>query len=261
MPPSRLKRLLAQGETTLGLWVTLEAPSITEIASTMGLDWVVIDAEHGHLDLKEIVEHLRAARNTKTTPLVRIQEIEQGLIKRVLDIGAEGILVPQVRTAEEVARAVAFAKYPPQGVRGIGAERSTRWGMGIPHHVRTANARTLVIPIVENVRAVENFREILSVPGIDAIFFGPHDLAASAGHPGEWANPKVMRSILEMRRRAARRGIPCGILAASAAEARLRRKQGFHMIGIGIDSVLLIRAAQEMLAALGRPVRKEAWHA
>src|SRR5262245_32591173 len=123
-----LKEKLRRGKTTLGLWIGLEAPSITEIATDLALDWVVIDAEHGHLDFKEIIEHLRTARNTQTTPLVRIQEIEIGLIKRVLDIGAAGILVPQVRNAEEVAQAVKFAKYPPLGLRGIGAERSTRWG-------------------------------------------------------------------------------------------------------------------------------------
>src|SRR3954454_10066592 len=108
-----LKQKLAQGQTTRGLWVTLEAPTITEIAVTLGFDWVVVDAEHGHLDFKEILEHLRVMRHSATTPLVRIQEIEQGLIKRVLDLGAAGIIVPQVRDAGEVEQAVRFAKYPP----------------------------------------------------------------------------------------------------------------------------------------------------
>src|SRR5437870_12293353 len=109
-----LKQKLAAQQTTLGLWITLESPSITEIAVELGYDWVVIDAEHGHLDFKEILEHLRATRNATTTPLVRVQEIEQGLIKRVLDLGAAGILIPQVTTAAEVDQAVRFAKYPPQ---------------------------------------------------------------------------------------------------------------------------------------------------
>src|SRR5438552_12124985 len=122
-----LKQKLGQKQTTLGLWVTLESPSITEIAVTLGYDWVCIDAEHGHLDFKEIQEHFRVTRNTATTPLVRIQEIEQGLIKRVLDIGAAGILVPQITTVEEVQRAVSFAKYPTWGVRGVGGERATQW--------------------------------------------------------------------------------------------------------------------------------------
>src|SRR6266702_1508542 len=103
---NKLTQKLAAGQTTHGLWITLESPTITEIAVTLGYDWVCIDAEHGHLDFKEIQEHFRVTRNTATTPLVRIQEIEQGLIKRVLDIGAAGILVPQITTVEEVQRAV-----------------------------------------------------------------------------------------------------------------------------------------------------------
>lgn len=244
-----------------GLWVTLESPSITEIAATMGLDWVVIDAEHGHLDLKEVMEHLRATRGSKTLPLVRVQEVEQGLIKRVLDIGAAGILVPQVRSADEVARAVRFAKYPPEGVRGIGAERATRWGMGIRSHVRVANRKTLVIPIVECVEAMEDFPAILGVRGVDAIFFGPHDLAASMGFPGVWNHPEVIRRILAMRKSAARRGVPCGILAPSVQETKLRGRQGFRMIALGIDSLLMIGALADRLAALGRRVPPSAWEA
>ena len=116
-----LKQKLARGETTVGMWITLESASISEIAATLGYDWVVIDTEHGHLDFKEVVEHIRATRNSSTTPLVRIQEIEQGVIKRVLDLGAHGILVPQVVDAAEVERAVRFAKYPPGESAGSAA--------------------------------------------------------------------------------------------------------------------------------------------
>jgi len=241
------------------MWVTLEAPSVTEIAATMGLDWVVIDAEHGSLDFKEVQEHLRATRGSQTAPLVRVQEIEQGLIKRVLDLGAEGILVPQVRSAAEVAQAVRFAKYPPAGVRGIGAERATKWGMGIPSRARTANRETLVIPIVECVEAADDFEAILAVPGVDAVFFGPHDFAASAGHPGVWSHPDVLRRILAMRKTAAKAGMPCGILAFDEKEGRLRKSQGFRMISVGIDTVLMIRTLQRMMAALGRPVPPSVW--
>jgi len=257
---NRLKEKFQNHDLTLGLWVTLESASITEIATVMGLDWILVDAEHGHLDLKEIMEHVRATRNTDTTPLVRIEEIEQGNIKRVLDIGAEGILVPQVRTAEDVATAIRFAKYPPVGVRGIGAERATRWAMGIQGYTATANENILVIPLIENMDAVHNFESILSVPGIDAIFFGPHDLAASCGYLGEWAHPQVMEHIFTMRRAAEAAGLPTGIMTANPAEARKRREQGFNMLAIGIDTVLMVRAAQEMMEALDRPVSEEVWN-
>lgn len=241
------------------MWVTLESPSITEIAATMQMDWVVIDAEHGHLDMKEIIEHLRAARNSKTTALVRIQEIEEGLIKRVLDIGAEGILIPQVRSADDVERAVRFAKYPPRGIRGIGAERATRWGPGIPAYTRGADRNLLVIPIIENVDAERSIDEILEVPGVDVLFFGPADFAASIGKLGDWGGPEVMARILSIQKKATAKRKPCGILSLNPVEARQRKRQGFRMLGIGIDTLLMIKSAQEMMAALGRPVPKSAW--
>src|SRR5205085_10363378 len=117
-----LCRKLAAGKSVFGLWVTLESPSITEMAVALGMDWVVIDAEHGHLDWKEIVEHLRATARSETVALVRIAELNVALVKRALDIGADGIVVPWVEPAEQVRQAVSFARYAPEGVRGIGAD-------------------------------------------------------------------------------------------------------------------------------------------
>src|SRR5262245_28389385 len=113
---------LARQETVYGLWVTLESASITEMAVALGLDWVVIDAEHGHLDWKEIVEHVRATVRSETVALVRLAEVNIGLVKRALDIGADGVVLPWIETPEQLARGVSFAHYPPAGVRGIGGE-------------------------------------------------------------------------------------------------------------------------------------------
>src|SRR3954447_23881085 len=124
----KLREKLAANQPLYGLWVTLESPSISEMAAALGLDWIVIDAEHGHLDWKEIVEHLRAAVRSDTVALVRIAELNGSLIKRVLDLGADGIVVPWVEPAEQLKQAVAWARYPTEGLRGIGAERATGWG-------------------------------------------------------------------------------------------------------------------------------------
>jgi 2-keto-3-deoxy-L-rhamnonate aldolase RhmA len=191
-----LKARLARGETTLGMWVTLEAPTITEIAVTLGVDWVVIDTEHGHLDFKEVVEHIRATRNTSTTPLVRIPETTPGIIKRVLDLGAHGIIVPQVNSAEDVATAVRYAKYPPAGIRGVGGERATRWGLGLQSQTALADRETMVIPLIETVEGGRHLGPILDVPGVDAVFFGPVDYSASAGHLGLWEGPGVAETII-----------------------------------------------------------------
>lgn len=255
-----LKTRLSRGEPALGLWVTLESAAVSEIAASLGLDWVVVDTEHSALDFRETLDHLRAVARTKTAPLVRVPEIEEGAFKRVLDVGAEGILIPMVRSAEDVKRAVRFAKYPPEGIRGIAVERATQWGLGLQAYLEKANRETLVIPIIENVQAAEQFDAILDVPGVDALFFGPFDLAASMGHLGAWSHPEVWSRIDMMRKRAQSKGMPLGIVAPTAAEARRRVDEGYRMIAVGFDAVLLIRSITEMLAALGRPLPEGGWN-
>src|SRR6187397_910851 len=120
-----LRKKLAADEPVFGLWVTLESPSISEMAVALGLDWIVIDAEHGHLDWKEIVEHIRATVRSETVALVRIAELNVALIKRALDCGADGVVIPWIETTEQLRQAVEFANYPREGLRGIGAERAT----------------------------------------------------------------------------------------------------------------------------------------
>src|SRR5258706_10041996 len=151
-----LRRTLAANRPAFGLWVTLEAPAVTEMAVALGLDWVVIDAEHGHLDWKAITEHLRATVRSETVALVRIAELNGGLIKRALDVGADGVVVPWVETAEQLAQAVRFARYPLDGVRGIGAERATAWGQALADHTADANDHVFVVPIIETVKAGQN---------------------------------------------------------------------------------------------------------
>jgi len=242
-----LKRKLATGAVAKGLWVTLESASISEIAAELGYDWVVIDAEHGQLDFKEILEHIRAVRGSSTTPLVRIQEIEQGLIKRVLDLGAAGIIVPQVMGRGDVELAVRFAKYPPWGIRGVGGERATRWGLGLRAYTEVADEETMIIPLIETATAADALPEILAVRGVDAIFIGPADLSSSCGYLGQWEGPGVAERILEIRRKAAEQSVPCGIMSTSIADAQLRMSQGFQMLGLGSDTGLLIRASQEAM--------------
>src|SRR3954454_10977841 len=163
----KLRQKLAAGQPVYGMWVTLESPSITEMAVALGLDWVVIDAEHGHLDWKEVVEHLRATVRSDTVALVRLAELNVGLVKRALDIGADGVVIPWIESAEQLRQAVAFARYPREGVRGIGAERATAWGQGLVEHAGEANEHVLVVPIIETVRTVAQLPEMLKVDGVE----------------------------------------------------------------------------------------------
>ena len=246
----KLRQKLAANQPVYGLWVTLESPSITEMAVALGLDWVVIDAEHGHLDWKEIVEHLRATVRSDTVALVRVAECNVGLIKRALDIGADGVVMPWVESAEQLREAVSFAHYPPDGVRGIGAERATCWGQCFVEHTAEANENVLVIPIIESVRGGRNIRELLRVDGVEIFFFGPADYSSTAG---------LSRAVGRPGRR---RGDPadqgddrlapgkyCGVVAHQRREPRRSDKsQGFRMLGVGLDGGLLLRGLHSTLA-------------
>src|SRR6266568_5872986 len=154
-----LKKRLAAGRPTYGMWISLESATLSEMAVALGMDWIVIDAEHGHLDWKEILEHIRATVRSNTVALVRIAELNAGLIKRALDIGADGVVVPWVETVEQLKQAVAFATFPPEGIRGIGAERATGWGQCFSQHTQEANEHVLVVPIIESVAAGSNIRQ------------------------------------------------------------------------------------------------------
>ncbi len=248
----QLRRRLAADAPTFGLWVTLEAPSITEMAVALGLDWVVVDAEHGHLDWKEIVEHLRAAVRSNTVVLVRLAELNAGLIKRALDIGADGVVIPWVETAEQLRQAIAFARYPTEGVRGIGAERATAWGQCLGEHTAEANAHVLVVPIIETVRAASQVAAMCQVEGAELFYFGPADYSSTAGYRGQWEGPGVAEQLLALKDVIRQAGKQCGVVATSADDLHRRRDQGFRLIGLGMDTGLLLRSLHGMLAAANR---------
>jgi 2-keto-3-deoxy-L-rhamnonate aldolase RhmA len=245
------RQQLAADQPVYGLWVTLESPSITEMAVALGLDWVVVDAEHGHLDWKEIAEHLRAAVRSNTVALVRIAESNAGLVKRALDIGADGVVIPWMETPEQLQRAVAFAHYPPAGVRGMGGERATGWGQCLPQHVAEAEEHVLVVPIIETVQGGRNVEALCQVPGADVFFVGPADYSATAGYPGQWEGPGVAQQLLGIKDAVRRQGKPCGILSTSLDNLTLRKNQGFRMLALGMDAGLLLRSLHAALAHVG----------
>ena len=242
---------LRADETVYGLWSTLPSPSITEMAVASGLDWVAIDAEHGSFDWARIEGHVRATVRSSTVLIVRVSELNVSLFKRSLDIGADGVAVPFINTADEMRRAVSYAQFPPKGVRSVGGDRATCWGQCFAAHVAEANDNVLVLPNIETIQASKNLGEILAVPGVDAYFFGPADFSASVGWAGQWEGPGVAEALLDMKNRIRAAGRHCGIIATSPEDLLLRRKQGFRMIGIGVDSGLLIRGLRQAMAAMG----------
>ena len=247
-----LRRKLAADQPVFGLWVSLDSPAVTEMTVALGLDWVVIDAEHGHLDWKEIAEHVRAAVRSETVALVRIAELNGGAVKRALDIGADGVVIPWVETRGQLEQAVRFAKYPRDGVRGIGAERATAWGQALAEHAADANDNVFVVPIIATVAGGENLPQMLDVPGVDLFWFGPADFSASAGHRGQWEGPGVADAILRAKDAIRAAGKHCGVVATGDETVQQRLAQGFRAVGLGFDGGLLLRSLRASLAAVGR---------
>lgn len=250
-----LRQKLAAEETTYGLWVTLESASITEMAVAAGLDFVVIDAEHGHLDWQDIVQHLRATVRSNTVALVRVAELNGGLIKRALDCGADGVVIPWVETAEQLRQAISWARYPLEGQRGIGAERATLWGQALVEHTAEANEHVLVVPIIETVRTLRQVPLMAEVDGAELFWFGPADYSSTAGHRGQWEGPGVAEQIVQMKETLRRAKKHCGLLATSHEDLLKRREQGFRLIGLGSDAGLLIRSLRGALSVVGKDHR------
>jgi 2-keto-3-deoxy-L-rhamnonate aldolase RhmA len=248
----RLREKLAAGKSVHGIWITLEAPSLTEIGVGLGLDWIVIDAEHGHLDWKNIVEHLRAATRSSTVVLVRLAEDNPGLIKRALDIGADGVVVPHVESAAQLREIVKMAHFPPAGRRGIGAERATAWGECFAQHIKEAATHTLVVPLIESVNGIKQLPEMLKVEGAEIFWFGPADLSASAGYAGQWEGPGVAEQIVDGIKQVAAAGKNAGIVVRNEEDMGLRESQGVRVVGLGFDTGLIIAALRRMLAAAGK---------
>ena len=248
----RFRRNLANNQPVYGLWVTLESASITEMAVALGMDWVVIDAEHGHLDWKEINEHIRAGLRSDTVVLVRLAERSTALTKRALDIGADGVVIPWMETVEDLKEAVSDARFPLEGRRGVGGERATAWGQCLAEHTSEANEHVLVVPLIESVAAIRSVPEMCKVDGADVFFFGPADFSATAGYRGEWEGPGVAEQILQLKDSIRAAGKYCGVMTTSTENLLQRREQNFQMLGVGSDSGLLLRAIHQALQVVDR---------
>jgi 2-keto-3-deoxy-L-rhamnonate aldolase RhmA len=190
-----------------------------------------------------------------TVVLVRISELSIGLVKRALDIGADGVVIPWIENAAQLKQALSYALYPPEGVRGIGGERATGWGQCLLEHTREANEQVLVVPIVETVTTGRNIRDLCAVDGVELFFIGPADYSSTAGYRGQWEGPGVAAELLAIKDTIRKCGKHCGILATSPENAVERREQGFRAIGLGSDAGLFLRGLRTLLSAVGQDRR------
>lgn len=253
MNPFRHLLKAAGSQPPIGTWIVSASPLVAEAVGHAGFDFGVVDMEHSPLDLGDVVHLLQAIGNTKMVPVVRVPWNEPVTVKRVLDAGATTVMFPQVQNAAEAAAAVAATRYPPQGVRGVaGVSRATRFGAR-PDFIHAAQREVGVIVQLETPGALDAMASIAAVPGVDALFVGPGDLAAAMGHPGRGMHPAVFERMARAARHAADLGMPIGTLGANAQEVARYRAAGYPYVALGADLSLLMQGAQAALAGLRSP--------
>ncbi len=251
MRENRVKRRLQAGGTVVGCFIPYPSPELAEICGHLGFDFVLIDAEHGRTTEESAYHMVLAAETAGTVPLVRVPFGHRQVILRYLDLGAAGVMVPQVNTPEEAAAVVEACRYHPSGRRGIAGVRAAGFGLLSPlsDYVRVANDETLVIVQIESLAAVERLEEYLAIPGIDVLFVGPNDLAQSMGYPGQPLHPEVQRVMDEIVQRVDGR-VPLGTTAATPELVQRQLERGFRMLAAN-TTALLAAGARPILAAAG----------
>lgn len=239
---------LRQGELCLGTCISFTDPTVTEALCT-ALDFVWIDMEHSAFSPEVVQGHIMATKGSRTTPIVRVPWNDPVLIKPVLDMGAAGIIAPQVRTAEEARQLVAACLYPPQGIRGFGPRRPSNYGRdGGVEFCRRANESIIAIAQLEHIDAVRNLDQILKVPGVTSIVLGPNDLAGSMGQIGNVRNPEVMKAIETVIRGAQSAKVPVGIAGGDVQMLLEWVELGVQWVSIASDSILMLRATDRTVA-------------
>lgn len=250
MPQNHFKHRLAEGQWQVGLFVGIGSACSTEILAGAGFDWLVIDAEHSPNNPLTVLAQLQAAAAYPVQVLVRPPSHDPALIKQYLDAGAQTLLLPLVDDAAQAAALVRAMRYPPRGIRGVAASlaRAARWN-GIPDYVRQADAEVCLVVQVETRLGLENLDAILAVDGVDAVFIGPADLAASLGHLGEAGHPEVRAAIEDALRRIVAAGKAAGVFVTDAALAARYRALGASFVAVGGDTTLLRGAAVKLAEA------------
>ena len=249
LPPNQFKRALAEGRRQFGFWVDLASPYSAEICAGAGFDWLLLDGEHGPNDIPGLLTQLQVLAAYPVHPIVRIPVGDVAIIKQVLDIGAQTLLVPMVESTEQAESLVRAMRYPPRGIRGVASAivRASRWNR-IPNYLSRADDELCLVAQIETRAGLEQLEAIAAIDGLDALFIGPADLAASLGHLADAAHPDVQRAIEDAIRRARGVGTPIGILSTEEAAVRRYLDLGCTFVAVGLDAALLATATTQLAA-------------
>jgi 4-hydroxy-2-oxoheptanedioate aldolase len=253
LPVNRFKHALAAGDAQIGLWCSLSSHYTVELVAGAGYDWLLIDMEHAPNDLESVLTQLQAAAAYPTHPIVRVPWNDVVTIKRVLDLGAQTILIPMINSVEEARAAVSYCRYPPGGVRGVGGTtRATRFAR-IRQYPQKVERELCILLQVETEPALEQLEAIAAVDGVDGIFIGPADLHASFGQVGERHHPEVWPRIEDAIRRIRACGKAPGFLTGDEPDARRILEIGGQFVAVGSDSGLLASAADSLCRRFLKP--------
>ena len=243
MPRNRFKAALKDRRRQIGIWSGIADGLVTEMLAGCGYDWILLDCEHSPIDPIRILPLLQAAAPYDVSPIVRPSSLDVAEIKRLLDLGAQTILVPYVQTVDEATLAVRAVAYPPEGIRGVaGSTRASRFGAVAGYHATARDEICLLIQ-AETVAALDRLEDLAQVPGVDGVFIGPSDVAASMGYPGQPSHPEVVAACRDAVERLGRIGVPSGFLSTDEAVLAEIRDAGVTFLAVGVDAGLLRGAA------------------
>ncbi len=242
-----IKEKLCKGEVSVGSWISLGNCAIAEILARAGYDWLVIDLEHSVISIEKVGDLIRTIDLCGVAPLVRLTSNNPDQIKRVMDAGAHGVVVPMTNTKKDALKAVAATRYYPKGNRGVGLARAQGYGTTFAEYHDWQKNGPLVIVQIEHIDALEQLEDILSVDGVDGYFIGPYDLSSSMGIPGEFENPKFIQAVDHIRRVGKDLGCPSGIHVVEPDTSKLEKtiRQGYTFIAYSVDIRMLDCVSRE----------------
>lgn len=244
-----LKTKLKNNELTIGTWVTIGHPSVIEILASAGFEWITLDIEHSAINIETVQNLLGHIQGNGMEGIVRVSKNEEVVIKRVMDAGADGVIVPMIKNAKEAEQAVSYVKYPPKGKRGVGLSRAQGYGTDFEGYKKWVEEESVVIAQIEHIEAVENLENILNTAGIDGIIVGPYDLSASMGHPGEYHRDDVKDALERVVEITTGLKKPLGfhVIESEYEFLKDRINQGYKFLAFSLDFFFLgDRAREEM---------------
>lgn len=247
-----IRESLKKGEVLYGCWQSSGNSIVTEALAGVGFDWIVIDMEHSAVSLETVLSCFQAMEKYDVSPFVRVPSGEPTLIKRVLDIGAFGVVVPNINNRKEADRVVKSSLYPPEGMRGLSLSttRNTRFGLRGQEYPISANQKITIVLQIETKEGVRNIEEIVKNERIDVILVGPSDLSADMGRLGEWDHPEVVSALEKVERAAKKAGVSLGVAVTSPEKAAKWIEKGYQFIGLFFDVPYLAKMAQSAIRSI-----------